>query len=258
MTFDADIRSWVTIESFTEYLRRIPRPGWVQGITNHNTYRPNEKQWKGVASVESCMKTYEGKGWSAGPHLFLAAEAPNASNRGIFQLTPLSHVGVHAGDCNAHHLGIENVGDFEARAPSEAQWQLMLDVNVAIARAWRLPASAVLVHKECMANRTCPGQHFDATRMRADIHARLMDALPPISTHKRYTVKRLATAGATIRAAPTRKGAPLGHLRPGDAWEGEIVKGEFVAIEGFGATDQWVEGIGRRAVWLGLLQESRS
>lgn len=172
--FDAEIIHWKTLEEFTAHLATVPRPAWCQGVTDHNTYIPNERQWAGMDSMRSMMKTYIDKGWSAGPHLYLAAEAPNPADQGIWQMTPLSHVGVHAGGCNKDHTGIENVGDFEARPPSPAQWALCVAVNVAICRAWRLPASAILVHRECMPQRTCPGRFFSAEKLRADVNNALM------------------------------------------------------------------------------------
>jgi hypothetical protein len=168
--FDADFKHWPTLDAFVEYLHTIPRPSWCFGITNHNTYVPNETQWRGLASMRSMQATYIGKGWSAGPHLYLAAEAPNPADRGIWQMTPLSHVGVHAGPCNNNHLGIENVGDFDARPPSPAQYRLLLDVNRAILHAWMMIPNAVNVHKECMIGRTCPGRYLDPNKLRADLN----------------------------------------------------------------------------------------
>jgi hypothetical protein len=169
MTFDIQIIHWKTLDEFVTYLAALPRPEWVKGMCDHNTYIPNERQWQGLASMWSMAKTYVSRGWSAGPHLYLAAEAPKIEDTGIWQMTPLSHVGVHAGPCNSTRIGIESVGDFQARPPSVAQWSLCVAVNAAICHAWRLPPPSVLVHKECMTDRTCPGQYFSADRLRADV-----------------------------------------------------------------------------------------
>jgi hypothetical protein len=181
--FDANILHWPTLEAFKAYLAGIPRPAWCKGITNHNSYIPNEATWYGIPSVKSCQKTYIGKGWSAGPHLFLAAIAPHPAHIGIFQLTPLSHQGIHAGACNADRLGIESVGDFDARPPTPVQYQLLLDVNRAILEAWGLKASTVNVHRECMPGRTCPGRHLTGAQIRADLNA------PPLPILGRYRMK---------------------------------------------------------------------
>lgn len=168
--FDADFKHWPTISAFAAYLQGVPRPSWCKGITNHNTYIPNEKQWRGMASMLSMRDTYIAKGWSAGPHLYLAATSPNPADTGIWQMTPLGHVGVHAGACNTHHLGIENVGDFDAAPPSAEQYTLLITINTLILHAWGLPPSSVNVHNECMTGRTCPGKYVTGTQIRTDLN----------------------------------------------------------------------------------------
>lgn len=175
MTFDAHIFHWPTLSAFDAYLQTVPRPAWCHGLTNHNTFIPNEDQWRGQRSVESCMQTYINKGWPSGPHLFLAAAAPNPADTGIFQLTPIAHPGTHAGACNADHLGIENVGDFNRAPPSADQYTLLLTVNRLLLAHWMLTPSMVNVHNECMAGRTCPGKYLTGAQIRAD----LSTAWPP-------------------------------------------------------------------------------
>lgn len=219
--FDSDIRYWPTVDAFVAYLRTIPRPSWCHGTTNHNTYIPNELQWRGVTSVEGCRTTYIGKGWSAGPHLFLAAEAPRTTDRGIFQLTPLQHRGVHAGDCNGNHLGIENVGDFDARPPSPAQYKLLLDVNRAILMAWQLSPDVVNVHNECMAGRTCPGKHLTGAQIRADLSK---PAVPDKPKRLLFNV-----IGLPIYQQQSGAGPLAGRLVPG-----EVVQIDVTYANGMG------------------------
>lgn len=200
MPFDIQIIHWPTISAFTAYLHGVPRPSWVTRLTNHNTYIPNETQWRGRASVESCMRTYIAKGWSAGPHLFVAAEAPNPAHTGIWQMTPLSHPGVHAGACNADALGIENVGDFDARPPSPAQYLLLLAVNRALLARWGMPPSAVNVHNECMSGRTCPGKYLTGTQIRADLNRKWPP--PIVLPTRRYRVRGIPVYERSDRTGP--------------------------------------------------------
>lgn len=226
-TFDATFIHWPSLDEFEAYLLGVPRPSWCKGITNHNTYIPNETQWRGLASMKSMMKTYIGNGWSAGPHLYCAAEAPYPDDRGIWQMTPLAHPGVHAGPCNRNRLGIEHVGDFDARPPTPAQYDLLLGVNRAILRAWGLAPIQVNVHRECMPGRTCPGRHLDPARLRADLRA-----APPARQTVRYRF-RFDQAVFTARdvAAPLAAGpvdgatvfrvgdeVPVGDVTDGWAW----------------------------------------
>lgn len=236
MPFDIQIIHWPTISAFTAYLQGVPRPSWCKGITNHNTYIPNETQWHGRASVEGCMHTYIGKGWSAGPHLFLAAEAPNPTDTGIWQMTPLGHPGVHAGDCNADHLGIEHVGDFDARAPSPAQYTLLLAVNRALLERWMLTPANVNVHNECMTGRTCPGKHLTGAQIRASLNSSW--PRPPATT--RYRVR-----GTPVFQQQQCTGPIALYLNPGAIVEVDKIYPEKTAHlatgAGFIRLDQSVE-----------------
>ncbi len=234
MAFDMTIIHWATVADFAVYLTSHPRPAWCEGLCDHNTYRPDENGWQGLASMRSMAKTYASRGWTAGPHLFCAAVCPDPADRGVWQMTPLAHQGVHAGPCNSTHLGIEHVGDFQARPPTYAQWQLAVDVNVAICRAWRLRAGVVRVHKECMPDRVCPGQYFSANTLRADVQAALL-----APTHGQYRVigvpiyhdsqlqsptgqhiesGTLIAIDATAIDNPTAYHKRAGHLESGDGF----------------------------------------
>lgn len=184
MPFDATIIHWPTISAFAAYLQGVPRPAWCKGITNHNTYIPNELQWRGMASMQSMRDTYIAKGWSAGPHLYLAAAAPNPADTGIWAMTPLSHIGVHAGACNATHLGIESVGDFNARPPTADQYTLLITVNLLIMRHWGLPPETINVHNECMVGRTCPGKFLTGAQIRADLRKPAPPIPPPYRPYR--------------------------------------------------------------------------
>jgi hypothetical protein len=205
MAFDAQIIHWPTIAAFAAHLQGVPRPKWCTGLTNHNTYIPNEKQWRGMASMLSMKQTYIGKGWSAGPHLYLAADAPNPADRGIWQMTPLGNQGVHAGACNTNRLGVENVGDFDARPPTDDQYTLLITVNLLILQAWGLSPSSVNVHRDCIPGRTCPGKYLTSEQIRIDL------SKPPPPITKRYQVKPVMISQRQEGGAPY-----AGVLQPGD------------------------------------------
>lgn len=212
MAFDIEIKHWPTVAAFSEYLKDIPRPPWCKRLTNHNTYIPNEFQWHGLSSIRAMMQTYIGKGWSAGPHLYLAAEAPNPADCGIFQMTPLSHQGVHAGPCNADALGIENVADWDARPPSPAQYQLLIDVNRTILRQWGLTPEWVNVHRECMPGRTCPGRYLNPDKLRADLR---VPTPIPVRYQKYIVIAPCAVLTARAPNAPLAGGDEQVRLTPG-------------------------------------------
>lgn len=211
MAFDIDIQHWPTISAFAAHLQTVPRPAWCRGITHHNTYRPDESQWRGTASMISMRDTYVAKGWDAGPHLYLAAHAPNAPHAvGIWQMTPLGHRGIHAGACNADRLGIEHVGDFQARPPTADQYTLLITVSLLILHHWGLPPDAVNVHNECMQGRTCPGKHLTGTQIRADL------SKPPPPLTKHYRARR-------VLITQKQEGGP--------PYAGELLPGEEVVVD---------------------------
>jgi hypothetical protein len=210
MPFDATFIHWPSITAFAAYLQTVPRPSWCRRLCHHNTYIPNETQWHGMASMDSMRATYIAKGWSAGPHLYLAAAAPDPADTGIWQMTPLAHMGVHAGACNATDLGIESVGDFNARPPTKEQYTLLITVTILILSHWGIPPSAVEVHRECMTGRTCPGKFLSGPQIRADLSAprpRPAPVPPPIA----YTVR-----GIPVYERSDHTGPLWGYLAEGE------------------------------------------
>jgi N-acetylmuramoyl-L-alanine amidase-like protein len=212
MPFDINIIHWPTIAAFNAYLLGVPRPKWCQGLTNHNTYKPNELTWLGSASMWSMRATYVAKGWQSGPHLYLCAHAKNPAHTGIWQMTPINHPGTHAGPCNDDHLGIESVGDFDAHIPTAEQYTLLLTVNLLILRHWGLPPEKVNVHNECMPGRTCPGKFLTGTQIRADLRKPAPRPIP--DPPRPYRVK-----GLPVYERSERNGPLWGHLKQDEVIE---------------------------------------
>jgi hypothetical protein len=177
MPFNSEIRQFSDVIALAAYLGRLARPSWgVRGSTYHNTYRPTEAQWRGLASMDSMQAGYEAKGWTAGPHFFLALHSPNPKHDGIWQMTPPMSAGVHGVTCNVTHFGIEVVGDFQAKAPSAAQQQLLIDV-VATLHRWARLGAVLNAHRDCV-QRTCPGDAFYV--IKPQLQQRLAQALTPV------------------------------------------------------------------------------
>lgn len=132
--------------------------------------------WRGRASMLSMQKGYEGKGWTAGPHLFLALGSPNPAHNGIWQMTSPEYPGVHGVICNSTHFGVELVGDFQSKVPSPAQQTLFLD-TIAVLHRWARLGPVFNMHRDCVV-RTCPGDAFYDLkgRLQAGLAARLNGA----------------------------------------------------------------------------------
>ncbi len=177
MTFNADIKQFRTPADLATYLEGLPRPGWVTGSCYHNTYRPTEAQWAGLATMKSMRADYVARGWTSGPHFYLAVGSPNPANDGIWMMTPPTSPGTHAGPCNSARFGIEVVGDFQTRAPSLPQQQLLIDTLVVLHR-WAGLGPSLMAHRDCMPGRTCPGNAFYGIKPQliAQLTARLAQA----------------------------------------------------------------------------------
>lgn len=167
-----------TPRAFALWLAQQPHPRWgVLGSTYHNTYRPDEAQWRGHASMASMQGFYAAKGWDRGPHLYLAS---GTAHDGIFVMTPPWLEGIHGMSCNSHYFGVETVADWDARPPTDAQTALLVE-TLAVLHDYAQLGPVLNAHRDCAA-RTCPGQYGYAIK----------DAL---------TV-RLTAALASIRVAP--------------------------------------------------------
>ncbi len=168
--FDSTITRFATPAALAAYLSAFPAPTWPVGSTVHNTYKPVEADWHGLRTMQSMQAEYEAKGWDRGPHLYLACHSPNSSDNGIWMMTPPIRPGTHAGACNPRRFGVEVVGDFQVRHWSPEQRQLLL-MALTVLHRWAKLGANILGHRDCMANRTCPGNaaYSDLPALRIDL-----------------------------------------------------------------------------------------
>lgn len=153
----AALRAWLSTQ---------PRPAW--GVTSscyHNTYIPDESQWRGHASMISMARHYADQGWSSGPHVFIAV---GTAYDGLWLMTPPTQPGTHAGPCNASRFGLEVVGNFAVRAMSHAQLVALSETAAAL-HDWAGIGSDIVAHRDCMPGRSCPGNA--AYAQKSDIQA---------------------------------------------------------------------------------------
>lgn len=175
MSFAVDIRQWKTVEAFEAHLAGHDPSiaAWVKGVVIHHTYRPLPSQWRGRASMDGLKTYYQSLGWSAGPHLFIVTGSPNAADDGIWQLTPLNMVGIHAGICNSTTWGIEVVGDYDAEPWSPATKDMVVRATAALVK-WRgisISADTLKGHRDCNSPKTCPGRAIDMQQVRTWVNA---------------------------------------------------------------------------------------
>ena len=170
--------AWQTIQYHTldDYLKALlpfHPPSWIKGITIHHSLVPTRAMWHGRATMEGTKQFYINKGWSAGPHLFLAALTPDKLNDGIWAGTPLAVTGIHAGGCNVDHVGIEVVGNYDIEPwPCEVS-ELVYTTVIALMRWASIAPAHVQGHRECLNNKSCPGRQIDMDQVRAELARRL-------------------------------------------------------------------------------------
>jgi hypothetical protein len=184
--FDVDIRQWKTVAEFEAHLKAHDPAiaPWATGVIIHHTWSPVPQEWHGRTTMNGLMNFYISKGWSAGPHLFICSGAPNPADDGIWQLTPLNMVGIHAGECNTHNWGIEVVGDYDNQPWSAGTKNLVVGAAAALMR-WRslsVTANSLKGHRDCNSPKTCPGKAIDMSVVRGWVSSALSPVTPQVIT----------------------------------------------------------------------------
>lgn len=174
MAFQWQIKRWANAAEFAVYLSTLTPPSWLKGITFHHTAAPTRAQWQGMQHMSNLGAYYRDiQGWPSGPNLFLAAETTPGTT-GIFQGTPITLPGTHAGPCNSSRLGIEIVGNYSVEPWPAAVGELVYDTMEALCRWANLPAREARAHRECMPGHTaCPGKLINPDAVRAELARRL-------------------------------------------------------------------------------------
>lgn len=99
---------------------------------------------------------YEGKGWSAGPHLFTDDDQ-------IWTFSPMTARGVHAVSFNATGIGIEMLGDYDTEDPWSGRGLAVLTTTCRAVKALLtrlgLTQAAIRFHRDDpKTTKTCPGK----------------------------------------------------------------------------------------------------
>jgi len=147
-------------------------------IILHHTWKPQVQDWKGQKTIDGLKTYYEGKGWSAGPHLFIGSD-------GIWLFTDMYKVGIHASEGNAtyvnkitgkevkgfmgvegngtmllklkeYSIGIEMVGDYDTVKPSGAILDNTLFVIKTLMARLGIDNDHIFFHRD-FDPKTCPG-----------------------------------------------------------------------------------------------------
>lgn len=158
-----------TLHAYLQALLPFKRPAWISGICIHHTYIPTRAQWRGRPTMDNLKFYYERLGWPSGPHLFLAALT---RADGIWAGTPLAVPGTHAGKCNSTHIGIEIVGNYDVEPWPAPVSALVYGTVLALMRWGQIPPACVQGHRECLANKSCPGTAINMDHVRRELARR--------------------------------------------------------------------------------------
>ncbi len=115
----------------------------------HHTWKPTRADWAGQRSINGLKAYYEGKGWGAGPHLFVADD-------GIWLFTPMRKDGIHAGTLNPRSIGIEVVGDYDHEVWSGQTKVNALGAIKTLMERLGIPQAQIFFHRD-VSPKTCPG-----------------------------------------------------------------------------------------------------
>ena len=156
---------------FDTYCHGLTWQAWRPSfIVLHNTAVPSLAQRPNgftKTQINNLADYYKGKGWSAGPHLFI-------DDKQIWVFTPLTMSGVHSPSWNKTAIGIEMLGDYEVEDFTAGRGDKVRDNTVAaiatLSAVLGLNPDGMRLHKEDPeTNHDCPGK----TVKKADVIERV-------------------------------------------------------------------------------------
>lgn len=115
----------------------------------HHTWKPTKETWAGERTIQGLKNYYEGKGWPAGPHLFIAED-------GIWLFSPMNKDGIHATTLNPRSIGIEVVGDYDREKWSGKTKDNALGAIKILMSRLAINQTAIFFHRD-VSPKTCPG-----------------------------------------------------------------------------------------------------
>lgn len=149
-------------DEFTAYLQTLKWAAWKpKHIVIHHCAAPSLAQ-RPHGFLDQHMRNlqdfYEGKGWSAGPHLFTDDDQ-------VWTFSPMTARGVHAVSFNATGIGIEMLGDFDTEEPWSGRGLAVLTTTCQAVKALlarlSLSPDAVRFHRDDpKTTKTCPGKRI--------------------------------------------------------------------------------------------------
>lgn len=140
----------------------------IDAVHVHHTWRPGRADFRGVGTIEAMRQFHKAQGWhDIAQHLTIDPLGGLWPGRN-WNLPPASVKG-HNGSVARGPFMIEIVGNFddgEDRFDGE-QRDSAAAVVAHLLATWELPPTAIKLHRELSAQKTCPGSAFDAAAFTA-------------------------------------------------------------------------------------------
>ena len=159
---------------FDKYVRSLKFTTWrPQFVVLHNTGVPTLAAWHdypGKTRMKGLESYYQGMGWSAGPHLFVADDL-------IWVFSPLTKPGVHSPSWNAVSWGVEMVGDYDMEPFSSKVRDNAVDALATLHSVMGLQTSSLRFHREDpkTTHKGCPGKNVDKQYVIQRVHQEIID-----------------------------------------------------------------------------------
>jgi hypothetical protein len=158
------INKLLSVAEFKDYVRGFDfGPLMPDKLVIHHTWKPTKADWKGQRSIMGLKGYYEKKGWSAGPHLFVAED-------GIWLFSPMNHDGIHVGSLNHLSIGMEVVGDYDTEVWSGATKTNALGAIKILLNRLNLGNGQLFFHRD-VSSKTCPGKAITKEWLFAELEA---------------------------------------------------------------------------------------
>jgi len=138
-------------KEFAEYIRKKKVTRKIDKIVLHHTWDTIEQWRREEVSCDYYKKMYKGKGWKAGPHIFVAPE-------GIWLFTDINIQGRHANQGNKGSIGIEMVGRYDEKLPSGKILENTRAVLKVLLKKFDLLPKDIHFHREYNPQKSCPGK----------------------------------------------------------------------------------------------------
>jgi hypothetical protein len=214
MAFAWDTIYYPSIQAYAAALWPFPKPAWVSGVTLHHTWKPTEADWRGERSMDALERYYRGTlKWLSGPHLFVAPD-------GLWAGTPLASRGTHAGICNTDHIGVEIVGNFDARPWGDGLREYIYQLSVLLLQWAGVDETRLHGHRECLPNKSCPGWTVNMANVRQDVGRRLFNRRFVVQVTSARVRVLPRTDRATLLSVPYGTSLPA-HPVYGSAYQGD-------------------------------------